>query len=76
MSTVEEIKAAIESLPPADFARLKHWLQEKDWDEWDRQIEADSACGKLDFLITETIEEEAKGNVGQALDAPNDEALK
>ena len=50
---------------PLTSRRLKHWLQEKDWDEWDRQIEADSASGKLDFLITEAIEEKAKGTLGK-----------
>ena len=64
MSTVEEIKAAIELLPPLEFARLRHWLQEKDWHEWDRQIEADSASGKLDFLIAAAMEEQAKRTLG------------
>jgi hypothetical protein len=65
MSTVEEIKAAIEQLPPSDIARLRHWLQEKDWDEWDQQIEADSAAGKLDFLIADALDEKTKGTLGE-----------
>ena len=65
MSTVDEIKAAIEMLPPTEFARLRHWLLERDWDEWDRQIESDSQAGKLDFLIAEVLEEKAKGTLGE-----------
>jgi hypothetical protein len=65
MSTVEEIKAAIEMLPPTEFARLRRWLQERDWEEWDRQIESDSQAGRLDFLIAEALEEKAKGNLGE-----------
>ena len=31
-------------------ATLRDWLLELDWEQWDRQIEADSAAGKLDAL--------------------------
>ena len=30
MSTVDEIEAAISSLPPQDFARVRDWLLEQD----------------------------------------------
>ncbi len=56
MITVEEIKKAIEDLSPEDFARLREWFWEKDWTEWDEQIAADSASGKLDFLSKEALE--------------------
>lgn len=57
MSTIEEIKSAIETLPPDDFAQLRQWFSEKDWDQWDKQIEEDSASGKLDFLAEEAMRE-------------------
>jgi len=63
MSGVDEIKAAIESLPEADYARLRQWFSQRDWATWDRQIEADSESGKLDFLIAEAREEKAKGTL-------------
>ncbi len=53
MSTVEEIQAAIESLPEGEYARLRVWFSERDWDKWDEQIAKDSETGKLDFLIDE-----------------------
>jgi len=56
MTKVKEIKVAIESLPERDFVRLRQWFSEKDWDKWDKQIEADSESGKLDFLIKEARE--------------------
>ena len=61
MSNVEEIKAAIESLDAPDYVRLRQWFHEKDWANWDRQIEADSQSGKLDFLLAEAAEERKKG---------------
>ena len=63
MSKVEEIESAIESLSEEEYARLRKWFSEKDWEKWDRQIEFDSESGKLDFLIREALDEKAKGNL-------------
>ena len=38
-------------------------LDESDWENWDRQIEADSESGKLDFLIAEVLEAKEKGTL-------------
>jgi len=57
MLKIDEIKKAIESLPEKDFAQLRHWFSEKDWEKWDRQIKADSGAGKLDFLVKEALDE-------------------
>ena len=63
MSNVEEIKAAIEALPQADYVQLRQWIGEKDWEKWDEEIEADSKSGKLDFLIAEALAEKTKGTL-------------
>ncbi|MCE9555737.1 MAG: hypothetical protein K8T91_20505 [Planctomycetes bacterium] len=63
MSNVDEIKAAIESLPEPDFAQLRLWFSEKDWEKWDRQLEADSQAGRLDFLLQEAADEKATGKL-------------
>jgi len=57
MSTVDEIKAAIEELPKKDYIRLRTWFSERDWQEWDEQIKADSEAGKLHFLVKEALHE-------------------
>ena len=56
MSTVAEIQQAIISLSKSDYAQLRRRLNEYDWEEWDRQIEADSDDGKLDFLVEQAAE--------------------
>ena len=61
IARVEEIQVAIESLPYQEYIRLRQWFSEKDWEQWDRQIEADSESGKLDFLIDEARNEKAQG---------------
>lgn len=53
MPKVDEIKAAIETLEEEDYVQLRKWFSEKDWEKWDKQIEADSGTGNLDFLIKE-----------------------
>ena len=63
MSTVEEIKVAIEALPKADYSRLREWFVQKDWTKWGKQIESDSSSGKLDFLIKGAFDEEKKGTL-------------
>jgi len=60
---VDKLKTEIERLPKEDFTELVRWLSEKDWDRWDKEIEADSEAGKLDFLVREALDAKAKGNL-------------
>lgn len=63
MTRVQEIEIAIESLSPDEYARLRQWFTERDWEQWDRQIAADSEAGKLDFLIQEALAEKKQGHL-------------
>lgn len=63
MSQIEQIVSSIESLPDQEFAKLREWITERDWERWDRQIENDSKDGKLDFLIAEAIDEKHKNQL-------------
>jgi hypothetical protein len=60
MSKVDELKIEIERLPEEDFTELVRWLSERDWERWDKEIEADSEAGKLDFLVREAVDAKAK----------------
>jgi hypothetical protein len=53
MDRVEEIEAAIQSLPEDEFRRLAQWFHARDQALWDEQLDSDSASGKLDFLFDE-----------------------
>jgi hypothetical protein len=63
MSRIDELKAEIESLPREEFAEIIRWLSKKDWKRWDKEIEADSVSGRLDFLVREARDEKAKGTL-------------
>ncbi|PSR16189.1 hypothetical protein C8255_19125 [filamentous cyanobacterium CCP3] len=62
MSNLEQIEAAILSLPSNEFERLKLWLLDLDYDRWDEQLEQDVADGKLDALAQEAIAEFESGH--------------
>ncbi len=63
MSKIDELKTEIERLPQEEFIELVQWLSEKHWERWDKEIEAASEAGKLDFLMREALEEKAKGTL-------------
>jgi len=63
MIDIKKIKNEIEKLPESDFAELRRWIAEKDWEKWDTEIEKDSNANKLDFLIDEASKEKNNGNL-------------
>ena len=63
MLRIEEIKLIIEKLPKNEFLELKSWILEKDWQQWDEEIERDSKEGNLDFLIEEALKEKQQGKL-------------
>jgi len=58
-----EIQRAVKNLDPADYQRFRVWFMERDWTQWDQQIESDSASGDLDWLVEEAIDEKRSGDL-------------
>jgi hypothetical protein len=63
MRKLREIEIAIDALPDEEYGEFRRWFLERDWAKWDRQIEADSASGKLEFLVREAQEAKGKGTL-------------
>ena len=61
--TIKEIKNAVNSLPVAEYRQFRDWFLERDWVQWDKQIQADSESGKLDFLVEEAMDEKSSGKL-------------
>lgn len=61
MVTVEKIQSEIESLSYPDFKQILQWINEKDWQDWDKKLEEDIDSGKLDFLVEEALSAKKKG---------------
>lgn len=57
MSALEQIEAAILTLPSDEFQQLRQWFFDLDYQRWDEQLEQDVAEGKLDALAEEAIAE-------------------
>ncbi len=62
MSNLEQIEAAILSLPFNEFEKLKRWFFDLDYERWDEQLEQDIADGKLEALAQEAIAEFETGH--------------
>lgn len=53
----DKLERAVSELPPEELAKFTVWFEEFIADQWDRQIEADVAAGKLDRLAREADED-------------------
>lgn len=62
MSNLEQIEAAILSLPSNEFEKLRLWFLDLDYERWDEQIEQDIEDGKLEALAEEAIAEFEAGH--------------
>ena len=63
MTRLEHLEQEIAALPVDEFVQLRNWILERDWAEWDKQIEKDAASGKLDFLVEEAMQEKRQGRL-------------
>jgi hypothetical protein len=63
MTRIEEIMNAVVSLPVDEYRKFRDWFLERDWEQWDKQIQTDSKSGKLDFLVKEAMKEKGQGKL-------------
>jgi hypothetical protein len=63
MTKVEELERAVASLTEEEYREFRRWFLERDGEQWDRQIEADSRAGTLDFLVREALEAKKQGKL-------------
>jgi len=63
MTRIEEIENAVDSLPAEEYRQFRQWFLERDWAQWDKQIQADSDSGKLDFLVKKALDEKNRGKL-------------
>jgi hypothetical protein len=61
MTKVEALEREVEKLSPEELAAFREWFIEHDWQAWDRQIEHDSAEGRLDKFAAEALDELERG---------------
>ena len=63
MTTVSELQKVILGLSEAEYAELRGWLLDEDWERWEREFDEDVRAGKLDALAAEALEAKVKGQL-------------
>jgi hypothetical protein len=58
--TVDAIKEAISQLPDDERHSLAAWLNEVDYDEWDRKMVTDFSAGGRGMALVEAIKSEVR----------------
>jgi len=61
MISIEVLEKQITELDNESFSKLRDWFIEFEQLRWEKQIEADSNAGKLDFLIDAALAEHQAG---------------
>jgi hypothetical protein len=62
MSKMEKIDNEIRGLTETELAAFRRWFIEFDAEAWDRQIERDSASGRLAHLAKKSIDDHESGS--------------
>ncbi len=63
MTSADEIKQAVLSLPEAEYTKVMDWLHELAEEAWDREIEDDAKARRLDFLKAEVEQAKREGTL-------------
>ena len=63
MTTIAELQEAILGLSEAEYAELRRWLLNQDWERWEREFDEDVRAGKLDALAAEALEAKANSEL-------------
>jgi hypothetical protein len=61
MTRVQALEQEIEQLSPEELVELRMWLDEREAEAWDREIERDAASGKLDKLFEKSMADHRAG---------------
>jgi hypothetical protein len=61
MTKVQTLEREIETLSLQELAQLRLWLDEREAESWDREIERDAASGKLDKLFEKSMADHRAG---------------
>jgi hypothetical protein len=61
MSKIESIEKQVRSLTETELAAFRKWFLEFDAEAWDRQIERDSASGRLENLAKKSLKHHDSG---------------
>ena len=65
MSKVEKIEREIAALKPSEMTGFRQWFVDFDNDNWDAQLTADIAAGRLDAMADAALKKRSAGKPKQ-----------
>ena len=65
MNKIENIENEVRNLTATELAAFRAWFAEFDAEAWDRQLERDSASGKLADLAKKSLSDRKSGKSTQ-----------
>ena len=61
MGNVESLQEQVEALSPGELAEFRRWFLDRDWADWDAQLERDVRDRRLDALADQALRDHASG---------------
>ncbi|HEU5231718.1 MAG TPA: hypothetical protein VFU50_02580 [Terriglobales bacterium] len=61
MTKVQLIEEEIKKLSPEELGQLREWFLERDAEQWDKELDADAASGKLEKLFEKSLADHRAG---------------
>ena len=61
MSELESLQEQVRALSRDELAQFRAWFIDRDWIEWDAQLEDDVQAGRLDALAGQALRDHASG---------------
>jgi hypothetical protein len=66
--TVDDIKQAIAGLPGEERHSLAVWLNELEYDDWDKEMVKDFSAGGRGYHLVENVQQEIAGGKARSID--------
>jgi hypothetical protein len=63
MTTVSDLQKAILALSESEYAELRRWMVDEDWERWEREFDEDVKAGLLDELAADALKARDEGDV-------------
>lgn len=63
MTTVGDLQKAILELSESEYAELRRWMVDEDWERWDKEFEEDVKAGRLDALAADALKARDEGDI-------------
>ena len=61
MGKLKSLQEQVQTLSSEELAQFRAWLLDRDWHDWDAQLEQDIQDGRLDALAEQALRDHASG---------------